>query len=316
MSENSPETNSNTGQNSNIGVVERANPAFDNSQAAVQVKRRKPWWFRLVRNPNALVGAVILLIVVLMAIFAPFLTSYNPSQARLSEAKLPPFSPKHLLGTDFSGRFVFANLVYGARVSVMISVLSVLFSGTIGIILGLVSGYYRGWLDDLINWLSNVILSFPFILLVVAVVAAIGQGVANLIIVLSLTSWVIFARVVRSETLIIREKEFIEAARAIGVRDRLILFRHILPNILTSLTVIATFEVARIIIAEAALSYLGLGVDRTTASWGKFLADNKDKLTVAWYLPIIPAIAISLTVLGINFIGDWLREEFDPRLNS
>ncbi len=292
-----------------LEVVGESDPSLTRT-----IPRKKPWWHRLLRNPTALFGVVILLIVILMAIFAPLLTSFDPSRGRLLEAKKPPFSPNHLLGTDYSGRDVWANIVYGARVPVIVGGLSVLFSSIIGITLGLLSGFYRGWWDDIIGWLSNVVLSFPFILLVISVVAALGQGMGNLIIVLSLTSWVVFARIVRGETLVLREKEFIESARAIGVKDRMILIKHILPNVVTSLTVIATFEVARIIVTEAALSYLGLGVERTTASWGKFLADNKDKLTVAWYLPIIPGIAISLTILGINFVGDWLREEFDPRI--
>lgn len=293
--------------------------------------RRKPWWKRLLRNPTAMFGLLILLAVILMAIFAPVLTPNDPVRTRLSDAKRVPFwvsgddaaiaqgmkksDPRYPLGTDFSGRDVWANIVYGARVPVIVGGLSVLISGTIGIILGLISGFYKGWWDDIIGWLSNVVLSFPFILLVIAVVAALGQGMTNLIIVLSLTSWVVYARIVRSETLVLREKEFVEAARSVGVKDRFILLKHIFPNVVTSLTVIATFEVARIIVTEAALSYLGLGVERTTASWGKFLADNKDKLTVAPWLPLIPGLAISLTVLGINLVGDWLREEFDPRLS-
>ena len=300
------------------------------TQGAAQLPalpRRKPWWVRLLRNPPAIFGLVILAIVLFFAIFAPVLTPNDPSRSRLLDAKTVPFwidnlpagfkksTERYPLGTDFSGRDVWANLVYGARVPVIVGGLSVLFSGTLGVLLGLLSGYYKGWLDDIIGWLSNVVLSFPFILLVIAVVAALGQGMTNLIIVLSLTSWVVYARIVRSETLALREKEFIEASRAVGLRDRAILLKHILPNVVTSLTVISTFEVARIIVTEAALSYLGLGVERTTASWGKFLADNKDKLTIAWWLPIIPGVAIMLTVLAINLVGDWLREEFDPRLN-
>lgn len=207
--------------------------------------------------------------------------------------------------------------MYGARVPVIVGSLSVLFSGTIGVGLGLLAGFYKGWLDDIITWLANVVLSFPSILLVISVALALGQtGITSLVIVISLTSWVVYARIVRGETLALREKEFIEAARAIGVRDRVILFKHILPNLATSLIIIATFEVARIIVTEAALSYLGLGVERTTPSWGKFLADNKDKLTVAWWLPLIPGIAISLTVLSVNLLGDWLREELDTWLKA
>jgi len=287
----------------------------EEGQQAPALPRRKPWWHRLLRNPTALFGLAILAVVLIFAIFAPLLTTYDPIKGKLIEAKKPPFSPNHFLGTDYSGRDVWANLVYGARVPVIVGGLAVLISGSLGFLLGLVSGYYKGWWDDIIGWLSNVVLSFPFILLVISIVAALGQGMSNLILALSLTSWVVYARIVRGETLVLREKEFIEASKAVGLRSRVILFRHILPNVITSLTVIATFEVARIIVTEAALSYLGLGVERTTASWGKFLADNKDKFTVAPWLPLIPGVAISLTVLGINLVGDWLREEFDPRLS-
>jgi peptide/nickel transport system permease protein len=284
------------------------------------VPRRKPWWTRLIRNPTAMFGVVILLIVAFFAIFAPVLAPNVdpnfPTKANPLQSNLPPFSPGHPLGTDLSGRDMWAIVVYGARIPLIVGGLAVLISGTIGIVLGLLSGYYGKWVDDLISWLSNVQLAFPNILLVIAIVAALGRGVINMIIVLGFTGWVVFARIVRGETLALREKEFVEAGRAIGLPTRKILFRHILPNVVTSLTVIGTFEVARVILVEAALSFLGLGVDNKTASWGLALADNKGNWTLAWYLPVIPGLCISLTVLAINLVGDWLREEFDPRLQS
>lgn len=265
-------------------------------------------------------GVVILLIVAFFAIFAPVLAPNVdpnfPTKANPLQSNLPPFSPGHPLGTDLSGRDMWAIVVYGARIPLIVGGLAVLISGTIGIVLGLLSGYYGKWVDDLISWLSNVQLAFPNILLVIAIVAALGRGVINMIIVLGFTGWVVFARIVRGETLALREKEFVEAGRAIGLPTRKILFRHILPNVVTSLTVIGTFEVARVILVEAALSFLGLGVDNKTASWGLALADNKGNWTLAWYLPVIPGLCISLTVLAINLVGDWLREEFDPRLQS
>jgi peptide/nickel transport system permease protein len=299
-----------------LQTVEVATPTSLPSLTTTQTyQHRKPWWQSLGRKPTALLGLSILLVVLFFAIFSPFLTNYEPSRGRLSEARLPPFSPGHLLGTDFSGRDVWANLIYGARVPVLVGGFTVLLSGLVGVTLGLLAGYYRGWLDDVINWLSNVILSFPFILLVISVVAVLGQNLINLIIVISLTSWVIYARVVRGETFAIREKEFVEAARAIGMRNRQILFKHILPNVVTTLIVLATLQIAQVIMVEAALSYLGLGVERTTASWGKFLSENKDKLPIAPWLVLVPGLAISLTVLAVNFVGDWLREELDPKLN-
>jgi peptide/nickel transport system permease protein len=284
------------------------------------IPRRKPWWTRLIRNPTAMFGVVILMIVAIFAIFAPILAPNVdpnfPTKANPLQSNLPPFSPGHPLGTDLSGRDMWAIVVYGARIPLIVGGLAVVIAGTIGIVLGLLSGYYGKWVDDLISWLSNVQLAFPNILLVIAIVAALGRGVINMIIVLGFTGWVVFARIVRGETLALREREFIEAGRAIGLPTRKILFRHILPNVVTSLTVIGTFEIARVILVEAALSFLSLGVDNKTASWGLSLADNKGNWVLAWYLPVIPGLCISLTVLAINLVGDWLREEFDPRLQS
>ncbi len=277
------------------------------------VRKRKQWYHRLLRNPTALIGVVFLVLVVILALTAPIFWP-DPNSNSLSNARKPPGTPDHPLGTDDLGRDMLARLAHGAQVPLIVSLAAVLISGTIGVMLGLLSGYYGGFLDDFIGWLANVQLAFPFILLSIAVVAVVGQGILTLIVVIGLTSWVVYARVVRGETLALREKEFVEAARAIGVRTTSILLRHILPNVVTSLTVIATFEVARIIILEAALSFLGLGVDVKTPSWGEMLARGKQQLSVAWWMPTFPGIAIMLTVLAINLVGDWLREEFDPRL--
>lgn len=282
--------------------------------------RRKPWWTRLLKNPTAMFGVVILLIVAFFAIFAPWLTPgidpNFPTKASPLNSLLDPGSPGHPLGTDLSGRDLWAMVVYGSRVPLIVGGLAVIISGTIGVLLGLVAGYYGKWVDDMVSWLSNVQLAFPNILLVIAIVAALGRGVNNLIIVLGFTGWVVFARIVRGETLALRDKEFVEAGRAIGLPTWKILLRHILPNVVTSLTVIGTFEVARVILTEAALSFLSLGVDNKTASWGLSLAENKGNWAVAWWLPVIPGLCISLTVLAINLVGDWLREEFDPRLQG
>lgn len=277
------------------------------------LRRRKAWYHRLLRNPPALVGAIILVLVAILALIAPVIWP-EPNTQSLINARKPPGSPNHLLGTDDLGRDMLARMAWGARVPLLVSLAAVVISGTIGVFLGLLSGYYGGFLDDFIGWLANVQLAFPFILLSIAVVAVLGPSILTLIVVIGFTSWVVYARVARGETLALRNKEFIEASHAIGVRTSQILLRHILPNIITSLTVIATFEVARIIILESALSFLGLGVDSKTPSWGEMLARGKQQLAVAWWMPTFPGIAIMLTVLAINLVGDWLREEFDPRL--
>jgi len=186
----------------------------------------------------------------------------------------------------------------------------------VGILLGLLSGYYGGRVDSVISWLANVQLSFPFILLVIALVAVVGAGLLNVIIVLGFASWVIYQRVVRGEVLVIREHEYIEAARVSGARDGRILIRHILPNLLTPIIVIGTLQVAQMIIAESALSFLGLGVQPGIPSWGSMLADGRNYLTVAWWVATLPGLAIVVTVLAINVLGDWLRDELDPRLRT
>ncbi len=275
--------------------------------------RRKRWLRRLVRNPTALVGVIILGLVVLLALSAPFIWP-EPNKQSLVNARKPPGTPGHFLGTDDLGRDMLARMAHGAQVPLLVSLAAVFISGAIGVVLGLLSGYFGGFLDDFIGWLANVQLAFPFILLSIAVVAVVGKGTGTLIALIGVTSWVVYSRVVRGETLALRNKEFIESARAIGVPTSGILLRHILPNVVTSLTVIATFEVARIIILESALSFLSLGVDDNTPSWGEMLARGKQQISVAWWMPTFPGIAIMLTVLAINLVGDWLREEFDPRL--
>ncbi len=287
-------------------------PIGEAASAPLRRKKRR-WYHRLLSNPPALIGVIILVAVSILAIVAPFIWP-EPNAQSLINARKPPGSPDHILGTDDLGRDMLARMAWGAQVPLLVSLAAVFISGTIGVFLGLVSGYYGGFLDDFIGWLANVQLAFPFILISIALVAVLGPSVTTLIIVIGFTSWVVYARVVRGETLAIREKEFIEASKAIGVRTSSILFRHVLPNVVTSLTVIATFEVARIIILESALSFLGLGVDAKTPSWGEMLARGKQQISVAWWMPTFPGIAIMLTVLAINLVGDWLREEFDPRL--
>jgi peptide/nickel transport system permease protein len=204
-------------------------------------------------------------------------------------------------------------MVYGARVSLLVGVVSVMISGTLGVSLGLLTGYFGGWFDDLLMRLADIQLAFPFILLMLAVLAVIGPGLRNLIIVLGITGWVTYARVVRGQVLSLREKEFIEAARSIGVKDARIIFRHIMPNLLGPVIVIASFAVASTIISEASLSFLGLGVKPTTPTWGMMLSEGREYVRNAWWLTTLPGLAIAITVLGINMLGDWLRDVLDPR---
>jgi peptide/nickel transport system permease protein len=273
---------------------------------------------RLPRRPAALVGLAILSLVVLAAIFAPLIAPHDPNDQDVARRLIPPFQAEspYILGTDQVGRDVLSRIIFGTRVALLVGLSAVALSGAIGITLGLVSGFYGGWVDDLISWVSNVELAFPFVLLAIAVVAVIGANLVNLIVVLSIVAWVTYARIVRAETLAVRDLEFVQAARTIGVGDVRILFRHILPNVLTPVIVIATFEVARMIISEASLSFLGLGVEPRIPSWGSMLADGRQYLATAWWIATFPGLGIMLTVLAINLVGDWLRDVLDPRLQD
>lgn len=267
------------------------------------------------RTGGAPVGLVVLAIVIVAAVFAPWIAPQDPDAQDILNRLGSPFQDSaHLLGSDNLGRDILSRLIYGSRVSLLVGATSVLIAGVVGVVLGLLSGYYGGRVDSIISWFANVQLSFPFILLVIALVAVIGAGLLNVIIVLGFASWVIYQRVVRGEVLAIREREYIEAARVIGARDSRILVRHIMPNLLTPLIVIGTLQIAQMIIAESALSFLGLGVQPSIPSWGSMLADGRNYLTVAWWVATLPGLAIVCTVLAINVLGDWLRDELDPRL--
>jgi peptide/nickel transport system permease protein len=284
--------------------------------AAGTTAQRRRW--RVPRRPAALVGMAILALVVFAAVFAPFVAPHDPNDQDVTRRLQPPFQAgsAYVLGTDQVGRDVLSRIIYGTRVALLVGLSAVGFSGAIGITLGLLSGFYGGIVDDLIGWVSNVELAFPFVLLAIAIVAAIGANLLNLVVVLSIVAWVTYARIVRAETLAVRDLEFVQAARTIGVGDMRILFRHILPNVLTPVIVIATFEVARMIISEASLSFLGLGVEPSIPSWGSMLADGRQYLATAWWIATFPGLGIMLTVLAINLVGDWLRDVLDPRLQD
>jgi peptide/nickel transport system permease protein len=273
---------------------------------------------RLRIHATAAIGLTVLGIMFVGMLLAPLIAPFDPNAQDVSRRLIGPFRPgsPYLLGTDHVGRDVLSRMIYGARVAWMIGAVTVLLSGTLGVILGLLAGYYGGLVDDAITWLTNVELAFPFILLAIVVAASLGTGLGNLILVLTIVSWVTYARVVRGETLVQREQEFVEAARALGASNLKIILTHLLPNVLTPVIVIATFEFSRMIISEAALSFLGLGVQPTVPSWGSMLADGRQYLATAWWVATFPGLGITVTVLAINLVGDWLRDEMDPRLNA
>jgi len=255
------------------------------------------------------------------ALAAPLLATTDPIEQDLTVVLKPPFwledgSLQYPLGTDHLGRDVYSRLVYGARISLTISVLAALLGAVVGVAAGLVAGFLGGRVDTVIMRIVDLNLAFPLILLALAVVALLGANLRNLVIVMALTTWMIYARVVRGLSLGLREREFVQAVRALGAHDARIIARHILPNVLAPVVVIWTLEVARVILMESALSFLGLGVPPPTPTWGRMLAEGRDYLTVAGWIAIFPGLAILATVLGINFLGDGLRDLLDPRLRQ
>jgi len=274
----------------------------------------------LFKSPLGLTGAIIVLAVLLIAVFAPQLSPHNPTQINIIQRLHPPMlfggSAKNPLGTDDLGRDILSRLIYGSRVSLTVGVTAVAIAGVIGVAAGLVAGYKGGWIDDVIMRIVDIQLAFPFILLAIAAMAVLGAGLLNLILVLGVGNWVSYARIVRGEVLSLREKEFVEGAKAAGAATRPILMRHVLPNVIAPVIIVASFAVASTILAEAALSFLGLGLPPSVAAWGSMLAEGKEYLNSAWWLAAFPGIAIMLTVLGINLLGDWLRDVLDPRLRG
>ena len=265
---------------------------------------------------------VILLATAIAAAFGPALAPFDPNRQNLVLRLADPMSSGpdgsiFWLGSDVLGRDVLTRLLYGARISLLVGIAAIAIGGTIGIVAGLLSGYFGGWVDDLIMRLADIQLAFPFILLAIMFLVVLGSGIWNLILVLGVGQWVTYARIVRADTLSLREKEFVEAARALGDSTASIIFRTILPNILAPLTVIASFNVASVILSEAALSFLGLGVPPSVPTWGSMLAESRDTLLAnKWWLAVFPGVAIVLTVLSFNILGDWLRDFLDPRLRE
>jgi ABC-type dipeptide/oligopeptide/nickel transport system permease subunit len=276
-------------------------------------------WRKLARNPAALAGALILLAVIGVAVFAPYVSPQDPARQSLIRRFAPPLwahggSLAYPLGTDQVGRDILSRIIYGARVSLVVGIAAVLVSLTVGVTLGLLSGFFRGRVDTVIMTVVDVTLSFPQLLLALAFVAALGPSLLTIILVLGLTGWERYARVVRAEVLALREKDFVEAARAIGASPARLLLGHLLPNTFSSIIVMSTLQVAQAILQEAALSFLGVGTGSAYPTWGQMIALGRDFVSVAWWLPTFPGLAILLTVLAINLVGDRLRDALDPRV--
>jgi peptide/nickel transport system permease protein len=271
-------------------------------------------WQRLRHNRMALAGGVIVLTMFLMAATASFIDA-DPAAIDISQRLLPP-SWQHPLGTDDLGRGVLVRMLYGARISLLVGFLAVGISSAIGVILGSLAGYYGRWVDALIMRFVDIMLCFPTFFLILAVIAFLEPSIWNIMIVIGLTSWMGVARLVRAEFLSLRQRDFVLAAQALGASDLRLIFRHILPNALSPVLVSATLGVAGAILTESALSFLGIGVQPPTPSWGNMLITGKQTLGSAWWLSVFPGLAILITVLGYNLLGEGVRDALDPRLKE
>jgi peptide/nickel transport system permease protein len=254
------------------------------------------------------------LAVVITALAAPWLAPHDPARTDFAQSLRPPGTPGHPLGTDQLGRDLLARVLHGARLALFIGVWTVIVTAVVGGLLGLITGFVERWPSTVIMRLADVQLSFPFILLAMTINVIVGLGLRNIIVSLSAAGWVVYARVVRGEVLSVKQRDFVQAAQALGAGRARLLFRHVLPNVAPSIVVVASLQFSQFVVAEAAISFLGFGVQPPTPAWGSMLAESRDFLYVAWWLAAFPGAALALTALGVNLLGDWLRDTFDPKL--
>lgn len=267
-------------------------------------------------SPVAMAALTVMLLFVLIGAFAPWIAPQDPNAQNLGMRLQPPLSEGHLLGTDALGRDVLSRLIYGTRISLVVGFTAVILAAVLGIAIGLVSGYLGGWVDTVFMRIVDAWLAFPFLLLAIAIVAVLGRGLDNIVIALVITGWVLYARLVRGETLSLREREFVLSAKGLGAHPISIMVRHILPNCMAPILVVATLEIGVVIVTEASLSFLGLGAAASEPSWGGMLADGRAYLTRAWWLATLPGLAIFVIVLAVNILGDAVRDALDPRHES
>jgi len=271
------------------------------------------FWYRFLRNRMAVAGGVVVLLLFAVSLGAPLLSPYEPNEINLREVLAPP-SHAHLFGTDHLGRDVLSRMIWGAGISLKVGFVATGFSLLIGVILGALAGYYGRWVDAVIMRFVDIMLCFPAFFLILAVIAILEPSIWNIMIVIGLTGWMGITRLVRADFISLRERDFVQAARAIGADDLRIIFRHILPNAMASVLVAATLGVAGAILTESALSFLGIGVQPPTPSWGNILTAGKNNIDIAWWLSLYPGLAILITVLGYNLLGEGIRDSLDPRL--
>jgi peptide/nickel transport system permease protein len=291
---------------------------WDAADTYTTSRRRGVILRRLLRSPGGMLGLVLVMLVVLVAIFAPMLSPHDPAKQNIVHRLKPPFwaeggSLEYPLGTDSLGRDVLSRVIHGSRVSIFVGLVATAASALVGVSLGLISGYLGGSIDAVISRVGDVQQAIPFLVLAIAVAAMLGPGLFNLILVLVITTWVTFFRVVRGEVLSVREEQYVLGAQSIGAPTTRIILRYILPNVAASIIVIATLLVANMIIFEASLSFLGLGVPSNIPTWGRIVSDGRSYIDAEWWIALFPGLAILITVMGINLVGDWLREDLDPK---
>lgn len=269
---------------------------------------------RFVANPSAIIGLALVILALSCALFAQWISPYDPIRGDLGNLYVKPPSVEHLFGTDDAGRDIFTRVIYGAQISLKIALLAQAGSFAIGIVLGLLTGYYGGLFDTVVMRVVDILMSFPLLIIAIALIGALGQSETNIILALAIVSWPLITRLTRSQVLSIKQMDYISSARSLGAGDIGIMVRHILPNVLTPLIVYVTLGIGSTILSEAALSFLGLGsAQQSTPSWGKMLTESRGFIRAAWWMPFYPGMAILLTVLGFNLLGDGLRDYLDVR---
>lgn len=269
----------------------------------------------ILKNPLALAGLIIIAIISFMAVFASYVAPFDPDAINVKSILLSP-SSAHWMGTDGLGRDVYSRMLFGARISLLVGIVAVGIATAIGIVLGAISGFYRGWVDTVIMRLVDVMLSIPTFFLILAVIAFLTPSIWNIMIVIGLTSWMGVTRLVRAEFLSLRNREFVLASQTLGAKDSRLIFKQLLPNSLTPIIVSSVLGVASAVLVESGLSFLGLGVQAPQASWGNILTDGKEYIEFAWWLSLFPGLAILITVMGYNLLGEGLRDALDPRTSN
>jgi peptide/nickel transport system permease protein len=275
--------------------------------------RRRQIFRRLLQEPTTVVGFVLLVIFALFAIGAPIFSPFDPLFQNISAGLTPP-SPEYWLGTDKLGRDLLSRMLYGARISLRVGLLVVVSSGVLGALVGLVAGYVRGWADELLMRVTDIFFAFPSLILAMAIAGALGPSLQNALIAVAVVSWPVYARLIRSQVLVLREQEFVLAARSVGVARWKVLFRHLLPNTVAPFLVQASFDMGATILSVAGLSFIGFGAQPPIPEWGVMISEGRNYITTQWWLTAVPAVAILLLVAAFNLVGDGLRDVLDPRL--